>query len=538
MLITEQSKWLCIPIVFFSVENELHRLNTNIGQVKSQLEEARSKATSYDADLKELQASTSKLQNSLDGERNQRTALETQLAEQQQQLAALQDEKRGHLLQIAERREELDDRGREISRLTEIIQDLRAQALQDHEQLARLRAQTSVADVNEHMLKQSLELAKNQVKWLDEELVKTQTEMQQAKAELSRSSTIGRAEAARLRAEIESLNEQIDESRSRSAQVDRTLRAKMEAERLAKEELAERTEQFKSEMAAQKKLCAEWERTTEAAKEHVRGVEASLRELEDHQKTREDEANNAVKSMEQQLEQVEQAYNAAHERAEKLEDELRNANRLLAEATASSSSTQGKLLLSPTATVASQVQSTQRSLNITQLYSEKVALEDRLKSADSEVACLRQSMEQILSEIEERGPIIAAEREEYHRLLEDADRIAKDLAEARQDCVAKDKSLKESLRERELLQRQVSMEKQQTRDLERQVAGLLRAAEEARTGSRSVPDRPDSSRSSIGAVDLHSSPEEEEKWLNDVDQVISQKLVTFSDINELVAQNR
>ncbi|KAJ2842369.1 Filament-forming protein, partial [Coemansia erecta] len=147
-------------------------------------------------------------------------------------------------------------------------------------------------------------------------------------------------------------------------------------------------------------------------------------------------------------------------------------------------------------------------------------------------------MEQILSEIEERGPIIAAEREEYHRLLEDADRIAKDLAEARQDCVAKDKSLKESLRERELLQRQVSMEKQQTRDLERQVAGLLRAAEEARTGSRSVPDRPDSSRSSIGAVDLHSSPEEEEKWLNDVDQVISQKLVTFSDINELVAQNR
>ncbi|KAJ2537808.1 Filament-forming protein, partial [Coemansia sp. RSA 1933] len=434
----------------------------------SQLEGAKSEVTSRAAELKELQANASKLQGSLDGERNQRTALETQLTQQQQQLAAFQDEKRDYLSQIAEQREQLDDKGREISRMSEIIQDLRAQASQDHEQLARLRAQISVADVNEHMLKQSLELAKNQVKWLDEELVKTQTEMQQAKTELSRASTTGRAETSRLRAEIESLNEQIEESRNRSNQTDRTLRAKMEAERVAKEELAERTEQFKSEMAAQKKLCSEWERTTEAAKEHVRGVEASLRELESHQKSSEEEANKAVASVEQQLEEIEQAYTDANARAAKLEDDLRNANRLLAEATASGSATQGKILLSPTATVASQVQSAQKSLNITQLYSEKIALEDKLKSADSEITCLRQSMEQILSEIEERGPIIAAEREEYHSLLEDADRIAKDLAEARQDSVVKDKALKESLRERELLQRQVAMEKQQTRDLERQ----------------------------------------------------------------------
>ncbi|KAJ2543267.1 Filament-forming protein, partial [Coemansia sp. RSA 1933] len=86
------------------------------------------------------------------------------------------------------------------------------------------------------------------------------------------------------------------------------------------------------------------------------------------------------------------------------------------------------------------------------------------------------------------------------------------------------------------------MEKQQTRDLERQVTGLLRATEESRTGGRSVPERPDSSRSSLGIADMHpsssSSLDEEEKWLNDVDRVISQKLVAFSDINELVAQNR
>ncbi|KAJ2665610.1 Filament-forming protein [Coemansia sp. RSA 1200] len=541
------------------LENELHRLNKNIGQVKSQLEGAKNEVLTHAEELKELQSKTAKLQTAVDSERNQRTTLETQLSQSQQQVLALQDEKREHLAQISERREQLDDKTREIGRMTEIIEDLRTRVAQDHEEIARLRSQTSVADVNEHMLKQSLELSRNQVKWLDEELVKTQTEMQQAKTELSRSSTGGRAESARLRGEIESLNEQIEELRQRATQADRALRAKMDAERVAKSELAERTEQFKSEMAAQRRLCAEWERTTEAAKEQARGVETSLRDLEAHQKENEERMQMAVTVAEQRAEETELAYAEVQEHVAKLEDELRNANRLLSESgsgsTSSSVAQQSKNhpLLSPTASVASKIKGSQKSaLNITQLYAEKVALEDRLRGADTEVASLRQSMEQILLEIEERGPIIAAEREEYHRLLEDADRIARDLADVRQDNAKKDKLLRETLRERDLLQRQFTAELQQTRDLERQVAGLLRAAEEIRTGrsgtggSRAVPERPDdlAVRPPVAAgssPDMQfgsASSEDEERWLNDVDKVISQKLVTFSDINELVAQNR
>ncbi|KAJ2607533.1 Filament-forming protein, partial [Coemansia sp. RSA 1804] len=541
--------------------NELHRLNKNIGQVKSQLEGAKNEVLSHAEELRELQSKTAKLQTAVDSERNQRTALETQLSQSQQQVVALQDEKREHLAQISERREQLDDKTREIGRMTGIIEDLRARVTQDHEEIARLRAQTSVADVNEHMLKQSLELSKNQVKWLDEELVKTQTEMQQAKTELSRSSTGGRAESARLRGEIEVLAEQIEELRQRATQADRALRAKMDAERAAKSELAERTEQFKSEMAAQRRLCAEWERTTEAAKEQARGVETSLRDLEAHQKENEERMQLAVTVAEQRAEETELAYAEAQEHVARLEDELRSANRLLAESgsgsTSSSAAQQGKghPLLSPTASVASKIKGSQKSaLNITQLYAEKVALEDRLRGADTEVASLRQSMEQILLEIEERGPIIAAEREEYHRLLEDADRIARDLADVRQDNAKKDKLLRETLRERDLLQRQFTAELQQARDLERQVAGLLRAAEEIRTGrsgtggSRAVPERADDlavrppvvagSSPDMQFGSASASSEDEERWLNDVDKVISQKLVTFSDINELVAQNR
>ncbi|KAJ2622243.1 Filament-forming protein [Coemansia sp. RSA 1358] len=536
------------------LESEVHRLNKSIGQTKSKLDGAKAEAVACANELREVKAKIDELQSELQSERSHKNNLTTQGAQQRDQLSTLRDEKRDLLAQIAERREQLDDRDREIRRLNEIVQDLRQQMSQDQEQLARLRSQASVSDVSEHMLKQSLELAKSQVKWLDEELVKTQTEMQQAKSELARAGTTGRAEAARQRAEIDSLNEQMEEQRQRNAQLGRMLKTKAEGERLAKEELAEQTEQFKREMAAQKKLCAEWEKTTEAAKEHVRGVEASLRELESHQQENEQKTQSAVAMMEQRVAEAEQAYNEAQEHAAKLEEELRTANQLLAEsASGRPPAQQGQLLLSPTASIASRLQGSQKSLNITQLYSEKIALEDKLKAAETEIDCLRQSMEQILSEIEERGPIIAAEREEYHRLLKDADQIAKDLAEMRQDNTYKDRSLKNSLKERDLLQRQLASEKQQTRDLGRQVTRLLRATEEARMGGRSIPEQPDDSHSASAnplaspmarrakALSSASQPEtseQEEQWLNEVDRVISQKLVTFSDIVELAAQNR
>ncbi|KAJ2376636.1 Filament-forming protein, partial [Coemansia sp. RSA 2611] len=169
----------------------------------------------------------------------------------------------------------------------------------------------------------------------------------------------------------------------------------------------------------------------------------------------------------------------------------------------------------------------QPRLNITQLYTEKTALEDQLRSADAEIACLRESMEQILSELEDRAPIIAAEREEHQQLLADADRIAQDLAAVRQEHAAAAATLRETQRDRDLARRQLVAEQQQARDLEKQVARLLRANEEARGGGRPMPEK----RADGGAQD-------DEKWLSDVDRVISQKLVTFGDVTELVAQNR
>ncbi|KAJ2159212.1 hypothetical protein GGF46_003182 [Coemansia sp. RSA 552] len=534
------------------LENEVHRLNKNVGQLKSLLESAKGEASAAQKEAQAGKAAQEQQQYELQAQRGRSASLETQMAQLREQAEQLRGEKRDLLQQVAERRDQLDDRAAEVGRLNEIVQDLRTQRAADQDELARLRSQTSVSDVSEHMLKQSLELARNQVKWLDEELVKTQTEMQQARSELGRAVTTGRAETTRLRGEIESLGEQLSELSERNTELERRLRSKLEGERQAKEELAEQAEQFKREMAAQKKLCGEWEQTTEAAKRRVRSVEDSLRELENHQRSSDARAQEAVALMEQQVADAEQACSAAQARISELESQLETANRLLDDGGSARLHTQ---LLSPTASAASRVHSAQGSLNITQLYTEKVALEDRLKGADTEIASLRESMEQILAEIEERGPIIAAERDEYQRLVTDADRIAQDLASVRQDNVAKDQSLRSTKKECELLRRQLAAEQQQTRDLSRQVTRMLRAVEEARMGGRPMPEINDAS--SAGANPLASpmarraartsqqtlgvadpSAEQDEQWLNDVDRVISQKLVTFVDISDLVAQNR
>ncbi|KAJ2608444.1 Filament-forming protein, partial [Coemansia sp. RSA 1365] len=523
------------------LENEVHRLNKNIGQLKSTLDNANAETVTARTELQAKTEHLAKVERELQEQRMQDATAMTQQTQLREQLEQLREEKREQLQQISERRDQLDERAAEVRRLSEIVHDLRSQRETDQTEIARLRSLTSVADVSEHMLKQSLELAKSQSAWLDEELVKTQTELQQARTELGRAATTGKAEAARLRGEIEALTEQMDEQREHNAQLERRLREKLEAERRAKEELAEREEQFRHEMAAQRRLCDEWERTTTAAKQHVRSVEASLHELEARQRESDTSTQEAVRLMEQRVSEAEEARVSAQKRVEQLEDELRSANRLLSE----SAQTQTQLL-SPTASAAARVQGAQGNLSITQLYADKLALEDRLRSADAEIGGLRQGMEQILAEIEERGPILAAERDEHQRLLHDADQIAQDLASMRQNHAAQTESLKAATREGELLRRQLAAEQQQTRDLERQVARLLRSVEETRMGGRAMPETPqDVSTNPLASpmarrqrVHAQETGEQAEQWLSDVDRVISQKLVTFADVNELVAQNR
>ncbi|KAJ2800140.1 Protein mlp1, partial [Coemansia helicoidea] len=498
------------------LENEVHRLNRAVGELRSARDGADGEAKAARDGLAAAQSRLEETQAAAQTHQQRAAALEAQVAQMRAQTEQHGEEKRALLRQLAERREELDGRATEAGRLRETAQELEHQRATDQAELAQLRSKLSVADINEHMATKSLELARSQAAWLDEELGKAQTEAQQARAEAGRAAMAGKAEATRLRGEVEALQEQVEELGGRSAQLERRLREKLEAERQAREAAAEEAEQFRREMAAQKKLCAEWERTTDAAKQHVRAVEASLRGLEEQQRTGEERAQAAVDA-------AEEACSAAEARAARLEAELRAANKLVSDQAQSQ-------LLSPTAGAAARARGAQGTLSITQLYADKLALEDRLRDADAEIAGLRQSMEQILAEIEERGPILAAEREDHRRLLTDADRIAQDLAAVRQECAAKTRALDGARKEADLAQRQLAAEQQQTRDLERQVARLLRAAEETRAGGRPLADGP-------AAAAMHVDGDDEQ-WLNDVDRVITQKLVTFADVAELVAQNR
>ncbi|KAJ1669471.1 Filament-forming protein, partial [Coemansia sp. RSA 25] len=185
------------------LENEVHRLNKQLGQVKSALDSSANETRSAQAELQATKALLDSAKAEVQEQQAQSSSHSAAESQLRGQVSQLRDEKRQLLEQLGERRDQLDARATECQRAQESLSELRQQRARDQEELARLRSQTSVSDVSEHMLRQSLDLAKSQVAWLDEELGRTQTELQQAKADLARATTAGRADAARLRADTE-----------------------------------------------------------------------------------------------------------------------------------------------------------------------------------------------------------------------------------------------------------------------------------------------------------------------------------------------
>ncbi|KAJ2776994.1 Filament-forming protein [Coemansia interrupta] len=510
----------------------VHRLTRQVGQLKSALEGANSEARAAKSQAESTQGQLSELQRQSDLQTSQAQAHEQTIARLTSELDQMRDDKRQLLAQVGERRAEVDSRSTEIQRLTELLQDAETARASEHAELMRLRAQSTAGEVGEHMLRQAADRAREQTEWLDGELTKAQAELQKARTEMARATAGGRAEAARLQGEVDALGEENGELKERVKKLERTLRTRSEEARVARQQMAEMKEQFRGEMGAQKALCDEWERTAEAAKEHVRGVERSLRALEQQTSEAERTAQEAVDQAEERAAEAEKEAEALGDHARELEQKLAQANALLADM--AQAEVAGATALSPTADAAAKLRQrgAGKTLSITQLYADKVALEDRVRQAEREAAVLREAMEQILAEIEERAPALAQERAEHEQLLADADRIAGELAELRRKYAAQTRELGETRRARELAERQLAAERQQTEDLERQLAGVLRGAEEARRETGAMAEARDD------AVAVVPETADDVARLDEVERVISQNLVVFADIRQLVAQNR
>lgn len=177
--------------------------------------------------------------------------------------------------------------------------------------------------------------------------------------------------------------------------------------------------------------------------------------------------------------------------------------------------------LSPTASIASKFQRGGKSL--TELYSDYAKLENEIHREKAERRRLESCLADVVNEIEERAPILQEQRIEYEKRNAEANSLATQLAQSLEERDKLSKSESESRLLAESSQREVNLQSQSIIDLSRQVTFLTRQLAAIEDPSLPVDAQ------NVAPAPIHDLA---------VDQAISDRLVLFASVEELVNQNK
>ncbi|XP_024937433.1 nucleoprotein TPR isoform X2 [Cephus cinctus] len=388
-------------------------------------------------------------------------------------------------------------------------------------EMEEVRSRDMTLDFKEKRLDQERTLFAQQMAGLEEELAKRTAELQAARAEAS----------------------------SRALLTDTRLTQRDEELRIANESAA----QMREAHTTLQRRCDELAQKLEEQRTHELSMHASYREevgaqtrLADLYKEmaneatgKADEFSNAVKELQELLEQATEQYGlletkhnelqAQHEedlaekqqKIEALAKELEHANELLKNIKQERLD-QAVEQLAPTAAIASRV--LKKGLTLTQIYTQLVEATNELALEREENERLKSQMEIILRELEEKAPVLQQQNKDYETAVANVATLSQRL----DDLLAENHRLREDTDKTKTMANHQLRENQRLKtelaDLARQVCFLLKEVQESRGGAP-IPTN-DLSSSMMDIDDLASS------------QIISKKLVTFRDIEELQENNQ
>lgn len=203
-----------------------------------------------------------------------------------------------------------------------------------------------------------------------------------------------------------------------------------------------------------------------------------------------------------------------------LRQELSNANELIATLKQRGLTEEGIQALSPAAAAASKL--IKGGLSLTQVYSQLVSCQEELLNKEDENRRLNTYLEQILMDIEQRAPALKRQRDEYERAVQTVGQMTEQIEQLR-DANREDNDNVEVLKRRlESLGRDNDRMTKQNGDMSKQIAVLLREVEAARFGR---------------TTSRMATPEEASEEALDAESAISERLVSFKNVQELQQKN-
>lgn len=449
--------------------------------------------------------------------------LEKENAELRRQRDTVTDDRNALQLQVERRDTEIARMYTELSSLGSQLQTAIAAKCQVLAETEEIHSQKMTLDYKEKRLDQERVLLSQQIAGLEEELAKRNSELQTTRSEASARALLTDTKLSQREEELRIANEansQLRESVSSLQKRSDELAQKLEEQRI--HEISMHSS-YREEIGAQTRLADLYKSMADEANAKAEEFSNAVKELQELLEHASEQYGTLETKYNQLMLQHKQDIDDKEQNIQELTKELDHANELLKNIQQERLD-QAVEQLAPTAAITSRV--LRKGLSLTQIYTQLVEVTDQLTQERQENERLKSQMDVILCELQQKAPLLQQQRQDYETAMANIEMLT-----SRQDeILTENQRLLESANESKRLANHYSKENQKLKielnDLARQVCYLLKEVQESRTGAYVETRDPSSRDASIDTDNIMSS------------QIISKKLVTFKDIEELQENNQ
>ncbi|KAI8426277.1 hypothetical protein MSG28_005163 [Choristoneura fumiferana] len=507
------------------IGDKISELEAAITELTAKHEEAAKKLLVADESVAELEKQVASLNADQEKARDKMARLENEAISLKSARDAAVDE-RNDLTRILQRRDT------EIERLTanevSLSQQLRAAIDAKCEALAlndEIQSKELSLQYREKRIEQERTLLNSQIAGLTEEVNRLTSELQTVRLNSTSRLVNVETQLAEKNEELNAANETINQLN----EVKKNLNSR--AENLTQRMMEQReienkmTENYKKELDAKTKLADLFKTMHDDAEAKTMELTEGISEL---QKLL-NEATEKYGELETKYKQAELDHEEMMEKKNEiiasLKNEIEHANDLLKAANAQNLD-MALSDLAPSAATASKL--LKSGMSLTQIYSQLVKVSDELAQEKEENRRLNITINTIVQELEEKAPMLQKQKIEHEEAIESNTALSQQIDSLVIECNRLRDDYNESSKIANHYSRENTRLKGELADLGRQVCFLLKEIEHSRGGLMPNGDH-DSSNTASNATNSsdHSSS-----------RIISKTLVTFSDIQELQANNQ
>jgi nucleoprotein TPR len=527
------------------MESQLHEAERLKAEAETRAEEDRIAKEQAIKEKVEINGQLAQVQGTLAALQSTSDSGIQQSAEVKGRLEQAEQEKRDVLEMLEREKIESSRRSEEIESLTLRNRESRTEINRLSSELQESKSAEGSGKFKIQSLEQELTLKTNDAKWAHQELTKSTEELTQhrvrSNGEISSLTLQLQQKTQALEAsetKITSLQSAYD---STLARLDEATREKSEL----RQRLVEQEGAFKSEMGTQQRLSALMEQQKDNAERRLADIEEQWEQVLAQHADREQALRQDIANQQEERDEIIREKEEIQQALDRLAESVgidTNGYQIGAtngDETASVVSTStpkrpafhlpdNSAVMSPTAALAAKVQKSGKSF--TQIYADLARSEEELRREKTENRRLVGVLEQVMADLHDRAPALQAQREEKEQLEQHAEELSTALANA---CQERDYSEHEAKQQRlraDATHQENVLLNQQVTDLARQVRDLTREI--------LIRDDPTSAeRLEADGTQLGDSTTATTSTISDTQAVITEQLVTFRSLNELITQN-